>query len=35
MQMTMTVDRQEVSVTLLDNPTACALWEQLSPHADV
>ena len=29
MQMTMTVDGQEISVTLLDNPTARALWEQL------
>lgn len=29
MQMTMTVDGQEVSVALLDNPTARALWDQL------
>lgn len=29
MRMTMTVDGQEISVTLLDNPTARALWEQL------
>ena len=29
MRMTMTVDGQEVSVALLDNPTARALWDQL------
>lgn len=29
MQMTMTVDGQEVSVALLDNPTAHALWDQI------
>lgn len=29
MQMTITVDGQEISVTLLDNPTARSLWEQL------
>lgn len=29
MEVTMTVDGQEVSITLLDNPTARSLWEQL------
>ena len=29
MRMTMTVDGQEAIITLLDNPTAHALWEQL------
>ena len=28
MRMTMTVDGQEVSITLLDNPTARSLWDQ-------
>lgn len=29
MRLTMTVDGQEVSITLLDNPTARSLWDQL------